>query len=168
MGRAKSPVHPSRSCLEGSTFVPNPSESIMGVPSTDPFTPRESIRTRSTRYDAPISCMAYLREKFYDSSLSWETSSLLLASWRSKSSKSYDPHFRKWLSGMLNKVPVPFGSIAEVANFLAHLFQQGYQFCSLNAYRSTISSVQDRGDGMKPEKHPMATKLMKGALHARC
>lgn len=47
----------------------------------------------STRVDPPTSRVAYLREKFSDCCLSEEASSLLLASWRTKSSQSYDSHF---------------------------------------------------------------------------
>ena len=41
------------------------------------------------------------------------------------------------------------GDIGEVVNFLAYLFQQGYQYCSLNSYRSAISSVHEKVDGYK-------------------
>ena len=59
------------------------------------------------------------------------------------------------------------GPVAEVANFLAYLFQQGYQSHSLNAYRSTISSIHERVDGVEVGKHLMVTRLLKGAFHAR-
>ena len=58
----------------------------------------ESSRTGSTEVDPPASRMAYLREKFSDSSFSEEAADLLLASWRTKSSQPYDSHFRKWIS----------------------------------------------------------------------
>ena len=54
-----------------------------------------------------------------------------------------------------------------MVNFLAHFFEQGYQSRSLNAYSSAISSVHDRVDGMEVGKHPMVTRLLKGAFHAR-
>ena len=96
-----SPDYPSGSSVEGSTLVPSPFESIVGVPSTDPLASRpdsEPFRTGAAGTDAPTSPVAYLREKFNDSNLSEEASSQLLASWRSKSSQSYDSHFRKWHS----------------------------------------------------------------------
>ena len=151
-----SPDRPSGSSVEGSTLVPSPSKSIVEVPSTDPLTPgpdSEPLRTGAAGTDAPVSHVAYLREKFNDSSLSEEASSLLLASWRSKSSQSYDSHFRKWLSWCAQRGSNPVsGPVAEVANFLAYLFQQGYQSRSLNAYRSAISSVHDRVDGVEVGK----------------
>ena len=59
------------------------------------------------------------------------------------------------------------GDISEVVNFLANLFQQGYQYRSLNAYRSAISSVHDRVDGYEVGQHPLITRLIKGAFHER-
>ena len=38
---------------------------------------------------------------------------------------------------------------------------------SLNAFRSAISSVHDRVDGVEVGKHPMVTRLLKGAFHDR-
>ena len=39
--------------------------------------------------------------------------------------------------------------------------------CSLNAYRSAISSVHDRVDDMDVGKHPLMSRLLKEAFHAR-
>ena len=112
--------------------------------------------------------MTYLRKKFSDNSLSEKASRLLLASWRTKANQSYDSHFRKWLSWSLERSFDPVsGPLAEVANFLANLFEQGHQSRLLNAYRSAISSVHDRVDGMEVEKYPIITRLLKGAFHAR-
>ena len=44
--------------------------------------------------------------------------------------------------------------MSEVANFLASLFEEGYQYSSINAYRSAISSVHDRVDGVNVGQHP--------------
>ena len=52
-------------------------------------------------------------------------------------------------------------------NFLADLFKQGYQYRSLNSYRSAISSVHEKVDGYEVGKHPLVTRLIKGAFHER-
>ena len=54
-----------------------------------------------------------------------------------------------------------------MTNFLAHLHELGYQSRSLNAYRSAISSVHDTVNGVEVGKHPMISRLLKGAYHAR-
>ena len=85
-----------------------------------------------------------------------------------KSSQSYESHFGKWTRwcSEWGRNPVS-GPIADVANFLAHLHEEGYQSRPLNAYRSAISSVHDTVDGVEVGKHPVISRLLKGAYHAR-
>ena len=49
-------------------------------------------------------------------------------------------------------------------NFLADLFSQGYQYKSLDAYRSAMSLVHDKVD---VGQHPLVSRLLKGAFHQR-
>ena len=79
-----------------------------------------------------------------------------------------NPTLASGLTGMQNEVVIPFsGPVADVANFLAHLHYEGYQSQSLNAYRSAISSVHDAIDGVEVKKHPMVSRLLKGAYRVR-
>lgn len=50
---------------------------------------------------------------------------------------------------------------------MAHLYEQGYQYWSLNSYRSAISSVHEKIDGYEVGQHPLVTRLIKGAFHER-
>ena len=54
-----------------------------------------------------------------------------------------------------------------MVNFLAHLFKEGYQYRSLNSYRSAISSVHERVDGYEVGQHPLVSRVMKGAFNLR-
>ena len=107
------PDRPSGSSVEGSTLVPSPSESIVGVPSTDPLTSRpdsEPLRTGAAGTDAPASRVAYLREKFNESSLS-EEASIQVCCWPpgGPSQASLMTHTSgNGLAGVLNEVPIPF------------------------------------------------------------
>ena len=93
---------------------------------------------------------------------------LLLASWKSKTSQSYDSHFKKWLGWCTEQSCDPIsGPASDIANFLADLHSQGYQTNSLNACRSAISSVHDKVDDVEVGKHPLVARLLKGAFHAR-
>ena len=93
---------------------------------------------------------------------------MLLASWRQKSSKSYDSLFKSGLSGVVNGVPILFQDLSvKVVNFLATLFKEGYQYRSLNYYRSAISSVHERMDGYEVGQHPLVSRVMKGAFNLR-
>ena len=122
----------------------------------------------SLRDEAPSSRVAYLRRHYKDQKLSNEASDLLLASWRQKSSQSYDSLCKKWISwcSERNSDPVS-GTIGEVVNFLAHLFNEGYQYRSLNAYRSAIASMHTPIDGVSIGQHPLVSRLLKGAFHSR-
>ena len=61
----------------------------------------------------------------------------------------------------------PFsGPITDIVNFLATLHQQGYQYNSINSYRSAISSVHEKVDGYNIGQHPTVTRL-KGIFHDR-
>ena len=54
-----------------------------------------------------------------------------------------------------------------MVNFLAHLFHQGYQYRSLNSYRSAISSVHEKVDGYEVGQHQLVTRVIKGTFHER-
>ena len=98
--------------------------------------------------------------------LSEKATELMLALWREKSSKAYDSQFQKWIGWCSERSADPISCpIGEVVNFLADLFSQGYQYRSLNAYRSAISSVHDKVDGYDVGQHPLVSRLLKGAFH---
>ena len=119
--------------------------------------------------DAPsTSHMAHLRERYRSQQLSKEATDLMLSSWRPKTNKSYDSLFAKWHCWCSGRGLDPFsGPIAQVANFLAHLYKDGYQYSSVNAYRSAISSVHEKVDGYMIGQHPMICRFIKGIFQAR-
>ena len=125
-------------------------------------------QSQQARHNPHTSRMGYLRDRFQSQKLSEGATTLLLASWREKTAKSYDSLFSKWISWCNERGSDPIsGDIHEVVNFLAHLFQQGYQYRSLNSYRSAISSVHEKVDGYEVGQHPLVTRLIKGAFHER-
>ena len=161
----------SGASVEGPGLVPSTPGDAGGHTIPDPtegeshpaHTPRELPLGNST-----ASRVGYLRQRYQDCHISEEASKLLLASWRQKSSKSYDSLFGKWVRwcGERDSDPVS-GPIGEVVNFLAHLFDQGHQYRSINAYRSAISSVHEKADGYEVGQHPLVSRLLKGVFHER-
>ena len=84
---------------------------------------------------------------------------LRYSSWRTKTNKSYDFLFGKGHSWCSQRSFDPFsGPVVNVANFLAYLYKEGYQYSSINAYRSAISSVHEQVDGHNVGQHPIITK----------
>ena len=117
--------------------------------------------------DAPTaSRMAYLRERYRGQCLSEGATDLILKSWRAKTNKSYDLLFTKWERWCSASDPIS-GPVTEVANFLAYLFKGGYQYSSINSYRSAISSVHNRIDRATMGQHSLITRLIKGVFHSR-
>ena len=130
------------------------------------FTRNSGSTTPSS--DSPPSRVGYLRKRFQAESLSEGATKLMLASWRSKSSKSYDGMFQKWISWCQEWDTDPIsGPVSEVANFLADLYDKGYQQRSINAYRSAIASAHDLVDGVSIGQHPTISRLMSGVANAR-
>ena len=132
---ATSHTGPSGSSIEEPAVVSHPTGDAGRLPNPPPThggsnhtnTPRGCARST-----ASTSCMAYLRQRFYYKDISEEGTELLLASWRQKSSKSYDSLSGKWVDWCNKRhSDLVSGPISEVVNFLAHLFKEGYQ--SLNA-----------------------------------
>ena len=115
---------------------------------------------------APTDRLAYLRKSYSSQGFSSEASSLMLVSWRDKTNSSYSSSFAKWAGWCHQRGRNPLsGPIADVINFLADFSSQGYQYQSLNCYRSAISSVHEVVDGVSVGTHPAVARLLKGAFH---
>ena len=115
---------------------------------------------QSGNVTAPVGHVAHLRERYQGQNLSKD---LLL---KTKTNKSYDSLFGKWASWCHQQSCDPFlGPVTEVANFLAHLFAQEYQYNSINTYRSAISSAHEKEDGYNVGQHPLITRLLKGIFY---
>ena len=81
---------------------------------------------------------------------------------------NYGSSFSKWSSWCQQRGRDPLsGPIEDVVNFLADLFADGYQYQSLNAYRSAIPSTHENVNGVSVGSHPAVTRLLKGAFHSR-
>lgn len=143
------PGDPGGYSLEGSSMVSSPAVDVVWHFSNDcPLSTSNSEPQWGANADGvTTSHVAHLREHFCHDQLSEEATKLLLGSWRSKSAQSYDSLFKKWASWCSKRGSNPVSRpVTKVANFLAHFHEEGYQFRSLNAMRSAISSVHDRVD----------------------
>ena len=106
--------------------------------------------------------MVYLWQKIRNGGLSETAIELILASWKSKTSRAYDSHFKKWLGRCTERGLDPVsGAVSDIANFSADLHAQGHQTSSLNAYRSAISSVHDRVDDVDVGKHSLVAWVLR-------
>lgn len=179
-GYANPPWNQQSPSPESSTNTSYPPvESATVVPSTPAHVDKDSnpptrqerplsanTQVKQTGHLSTSSCVDYLRERYRSQILSGEALNLLLASWQQKSSKSYDSLFTKWASrcSEWNSDPIS-RDVSEMVNFLANLFKEGYQYRSLNAYCSVISSVHEKVDGVSVGQHTLVTRVIK-AIHS--
>ena len=146
-------------------WYPNLIQILIDTPALIPYQSDLIIPISQTSNEPSTSRVACLRGHFRNQGVSEEGSELLLASWRQKSSKSYDGMFRRWCDQ--RQLDPVSGPISGIINFLTELFKDGYQYRSLNAYRSAISSVHDRADGYEIGQHPLVKRLLRGAFNQR-
>ncbi len=52
-------------------------------------------------------------------------------------------------------------------NYLASLYKEGLQHCTINTARSAISMTHRQVEGQQVGKHPMVTRLMQGIYNKR-
>ena len=95
-------------------------------------------------------------------------SDLLLSSWRAKTKLNYNSLFAKWVDWcqQWNRDPTT-GPVREVINFLAELYNKGYQYQSLNSYRSAISAVHSEVDDHPVGQHPLVSRMLKMVFNER-
>ena len=155
---------PGSPCVESTTMVRTATIHDSGL-----ATPTSEAGNQSTvRSEPSVSRVEHLRKSFDSQGLSVQATELVLQSWRTKTNKSYDSLFRKWNRWCIERGSNPIsGPVSEVANFLAALYQKGYQYNSINAYRSAISSVHEKMDGVPVGQHPLVNRLVKGVFNAR-
>ena len=91
---------PSGSSMEEPAMVPHPTghaSRLPSPPSSQQGPDYSNIPRECASNGPPTSRMAYPRQRFQSKEISEEGTELLLASWRQKSSKSYDSLFGKWV-----------------------------------------------------------------------
>ena len=135
--------------VEVATMVPHSATNVSRLSSINNIRSPSDVQSGPVD-DAPTtSCMAYLWERYRGQHLSEEATDLMLKSWRAKTNRSYDSLFIKWERWCSERSSDPIsGPVTEVANFLAYLYKEGYQYSSINSYQSAISSVHDKIDGV--------------------
>ena len=157
---------PSGTSVEVSAMVPGPSGNAGGLPtSTTKGLPGDD-QPRSVNLNTTTGRVAYLRDRYQSHQLSEEAVELMLNSWRTKTKKSHDSLFRKWHCWCDQQGFDPIsGPVTNVVNFLAFLHKEGYQYNSVNAHHSAISSVHEKVDGHDVGKHPLVMRMLKGIYH---
>ena len=171
MGESQS--GPSGSNMEDTTMVPSSSTTTVRISTSDSVTIGCCDLTNSggihnARGSTVISRLAIIRNQSQSGGLSEGASHLLESSWRSQTKSTYESLFKRWNDWCQERGRDPIRDpVADILNFLAELFEQGFQYRSLNAYRSAISSVHEKIDGIQVGKHPIVSRMLKGVFNER-
>ena len=159
--------------MENSAMVSHSSGTTRGLSTKDstargPGLNADGLGVSDAAGSTPVNRMAHLRKSYTSRGFSHQASDLMLASWRSKTNINYGSSFAKWAFWCQQRGRDPLsGPIEDIVNFLASLFSEGYQYQSMNTYRSAISSTHERVDGVNVGCHPAVTRLLKGVFNSR-
>ena len=83
-----------------------------------------------------------------------------------KTKSTYESLFKWWDCWYKERGRNPIrGPLVNILNFLADLFKEGYEYRSINSYRSAISFVHEKVEGVEIGKHPLMTQMPKGAFN---
>ncbi|KAI8497397.1 hypothetical protein Bbelb_247030 [Branchiostoma belcheri] len=163
--RQSSPASRS-SDLGHSSLVPSPAgdagrrTSVTTSPQQSPDTAR--VRDASPRgHKNATSRLACLRSQHDMYGISPEVSKILLASWRAGTQKLYASAWDKW-SGWcdqrhIHPVSAPLN---KVLDFLISLYDKGFQYRTINVYRSAISTTHLPLEGQPLGSHPLMAKTV--------
>ena len=91
----------------------------------------------------------------------------MLSSWRRLKQTSFTTQYSlSGAAGVSELGSDPFCSpIAQVANFLAYLYKDRYQYSYVNTYRLEISLVHEMIDGYTVGQCPLVCRLVKGVFY---
>ena len=100
--------------------------------------------------------------------VAWQVSGKL---WKVREYQNSMPHqsaWRKWASWCCERDVNPFTSnLIEILNFLAFLYEKGYEYSSINSHRSAISAYHVHIDNNPIGQHPRVCTLMTGIFNNR-
>ena len=110
-----------------------------------------------------------IREIGFDSGVSTRAASLIASSRRDSTRSHYKSAWSKWAGWCTERQVDPVrGSINEVLNFLAHLFDKGLEYNTIAGYMSAISAYHDPIVGVRVGNHPRVSTIITGIFNERC
>ncbi|XP_069075323.1 integrase/recombinase xerD homolog [Pleurodeles waltl] len=102
------------------------------------------------------------RSRWHDCRLSQEAQTLISQAWAPGTGKRYKSAWSRWASWCLDRHTDPFGAhVTDVLNFLAELAASGLSYCTVNSFRSAISTGHPPLEGYPVGSHPWVCRLLK-------
>ena len=167
-------THTGDSCVANTGLV-SESSGIVGLPS-DSLTlgsqvtsgPAGSITPVGDESNPATSRLACVQRSLQSKGISSNASKLILAAWRPGTNSVYNSAWKKWHCWCIAKKVDPLcPSLADITGFLAHSFDEGLEYRTINTYRSALSGVLPPMEGFPVGQHPLVVRLLKGILNLR-
>ena len=157
------------------TGLVSESSGIVGLPS-DSLTLGPQITSGPTGSITPVgdesnpatSRSACVQRSLQSKGISSNASKLILAAWRPSTNSVYNSAWKKWHCWCIAREVDPLcPSLADITRFLAHSFDEGLEYRTINTYRSALSGVLPPMEGFPVGQHPLVVRLLKGILNLR-
>ena len=167
-------THTGDSCVANTGLV-SESSGIVGLPS-DSLTlgsqvtsgPAGSITPVGDDSNPATSRLACVQQSLQSKGISSNASKLILAAWRPSTNSIYNSAWKKlhyWC--IAREVDQLCPSLADITGLLAHSFDEGLEYRTINTYRSALSGVSPPMEGFPVGQHPLVVRLHKGILNLR-
>ena len=109
-----------------------------------------------------------IRDSLDNYGLSPSAQKVLMASWRTGTTKQYHTYLKRWLLYCKeNAVDVFRPGVNKGVEFLVSLFRSGLAYSAVNTARSALSSIIILSDGSKFGEHPLVCRCLKGIYELR-
>ena len=167
-------VDSCHSSVANSGLVPKHTAHVNCPSSASPVNPQTSLRssraiTPSSGQSHPsTSRVACVRQSLQARGISGDAAKLILAAWRPVTNSVYNSAWNKWHSWCdERKIDSFCPTLANITAFLAHSFDKGLEYRTINTYRSALSGVLPPIEGFPVGQHPLVVRLLKGILNLR-
>jgi len=112
--------------------------------------------------------MGGFRDTLLSRGVSERAANLITASRRESTNATYSSAWNKWASWCSEKQADPFRcNINVVLDYLASLFEKGYEYSTVCFHRSAISAFHEKIDGKSVGEHPDVSLLVTGVFNKR-
>ena len=127
-----------------------------------------STASTSREQNVKTSCLDTYRGNMLSEGVSGRAADLIISARRKGTNSSYSSAWYKWSSWCSEKQIDPFRcNIKWILDFLANLYEKGYEYSTICFHRSAISAFHDRIQGKPVGEHPFVSALITGIFNER-
>ena len=112
--------------------------------------------------------LSLIRQTLIGHGLSTKANDIIMASWRTGTTKQYDVYLKRWEQFCQSKgIDRLDASVENDIDFLATLFTSGLGYTAINTVRSALSSVLILPNNITFGAHPLAARFLKGVFELK-